>query len=153
MFCKDLRLKIAASACLVIGNDNSKECLPQPCIQAIAEDLEALVRENQMIGRQLVSLTAERDRWQGDVSASTERAQRAEALARARESENTHLCGDHEVRDLHHLVCKRHVFLYSHPRMYNPLLAALSPGAASLALHVTCESRTDGAWSKSDSVD
>lgn len=109
-----------------------KECLSQLCIQAIAEDLEALVRENQMIGRQLVMLTVERDRWQGDVSASTERAQRAEALARARESENTQLCRDHEVRDLHHFVCKKHVTLYSHPRKYNQLSAALRPGAALL---------------------
>ena len=111
--------------------DNSETCSPQPCIQAIAEDLEALVRENQMIGRQLVSLTAERDRWQGDISASTERAQRSEALARARESENTQLCGDHEVRGLHHhLVCKTHVTLYSHQRNYTQPLAALRPGAA-----------------------
>ena len=85
-----------------------------------------------MIGRQLVMLTAESDRWQGDVSASTERAQRAEALARARESENTQLCRDHEVRDLHHFVCKKHVTLYSHPRKYNQLSAALSPGTALL---------------------
>ncbi len=67
-------------------------------MQAIAEDLEALVKENQMIGRQLVAITAERDRWQGDMSASTERAQRAETLARCSESEATQLRREHEVR-------------------------------------------------------
>ena len=45
-------------------------------LQAIAEDLEALVKENQMIGHQLVAITAERDRWQADMGAIAERAKR-----------------------------------------------------------------------------
>ncbi len=67
------------------------------CLQAAAEDLEALVRENQMIGHQLIALTAERDRWQSDTQASAERAQRAETLARSAESEVLRLRGEHEV--------------------------------------------------------
>ena len=67
------------------------------CSQAAAEDLEALVRENQMIGHQLVALTAERDRWQGDMQASAERAQRAETLAHSAESEVLQLRAEHEV--------------------------------------------------------
>ena len=66
-------------------------------LQAAAEDLEALVRENQMIGHQLVALTAERDRWQSDTQASAERAQRAETLARSTESEVLQLRREHEV--------------------------------------------------------
>lgn len=67
-------------------------------MQAIAEDLEALVKENQMIGHQLVAITAKRERWQGDMCASAEHAQRAETLARCRESEATQLHREHEVR-------------------------------------------------------
>lgn len=69
-------------------------------IQAAAEDLEALVGENQLKGRQLVALTAERDRWQGDTSASAERAQRAETLARCKDSETAQLRAELEVKVL-----------------------------------------------------
>ena len=50
-----------------------------------------------MIGHQLVAITAERDRWQADMSAIAERAQRAETLARCRDSEASHLRREHEV--------------------------------------------------------
>ena len=66
-------------------------------MQAIAEDLEAVVKENQMIGRQLVSIMAERDRWHADMTASAERAQHAETLARCRDSEASQLRREHEV--------------------------------------------------------
>ena len=66
-------------------------------MQALAEDLEAVVKENQMVGRQLVSITAERDRWHADMTASAERAQRAETLARCRDSEASQLRMEHEV--------------------------------------------------------
>ena len=66
-------------------------------MQAVAEDLEALVKENQMIGHQLVAITAERERWQADMSAIAERAQRAETLARCRDSEASQLRREHEV--------------------------------------------------------
>ena len=66
-------------------------------MQAIAEDLEAVVKDNQMIGRQLVSITAERDTWHTDMTASAERAQRAETLARCRDSETSQLRREHEV--------------------------------------------------------
>ena len=67
------------------------------CLQAAAEDLEALVRENQLIGHQLVALRAEQDTWQSDMQASAERAQRAETLARSTESEVLQLRREHEV--------------------------------------------------------
>ena len=66
-------------------------------MQAIAEDLEALVKENQMIGHQLVAITAERERWQADMGAIAERAQRGETLARCRDSEASQLRREHEV--------------------------------------------------------
>ena len=66
-------------------------------MQAIAEDLEAVVKENQVMGHQLVKITAERDRWQADMGAAAERAQRAETLAHCRDSEASQLRREHEV--------------------------------------------------------
>lgn len=66
-------------------------------MQAIAEDLGALVKENQMIGHRLVAITAERDRWQVDMGAAAERAQRAETVAHCRDSDASQLRREHEV--------------------------------------------------------
>ncbi|CAL5228386.1 g11509 [Coccomyxa viridis] len=76
-------------------------------IQAIAEDLEALVKENQIIGHQLVAITAERDRWQADMAAIAERAQHAETLARCRDAEALQLRREQEVLLTEHRLMER----------------------------------------------
>ena len=55
------------------------------------------MKENQIIGHQLVAITAERDRWQADMAAIAERAQHAETLARCRDAEALQLRREQEV--------------------------------------------------------
>ncbi|DBA89546.1 hypothetical protein WJX79_004564 [Trebouxia sp. C0005] len=81
---------------LVAQADDSKQYL-QACegecnalrdeCRAISEDLEVLVKENQVVNHQLTTAVTERDDWHADLRSTRSKLAQAEQLARAKESE------------------------------------------------------------------
>eukprot|EP00884_Botryococcus_braunii_P001454 jgi/Botrbrau1/11309/Bobra.0038s0070.1 len=56
-------------------------------LAAVSDDLQALVRENQIIVSQLTGKATEAESWRGELRIATERAETAEHLVRAREAD------------------------------------------------------------------
>ncbi|EIE18515.1 hypothetical protein COCSUDRAFT_49237 [Coccomyxa subellipsoidea C-169] len=66
-------------------------------LHAVSDDLEALVRENQVIGGQAISAATERDAWREEAGAAGTRAAAAEAAARAADAETVRLRKTYEA--------------------------------------------------------
>lgn len=67
-------------------------------LQAVSDDLEALVRENQAVGAHAIAAAAERDGWREQAADAAQRAAAAEAASRAADAGAERLRKAYEVR-------------------------------------------------------